>query len=84
MTSNDSTPKPAGDRADRMGGYRRRRLARDPQCHCCGRQVPFCWRCRCGFSMCQACMDENFWGLSCNGITWQCPDCGQWNGYGNQ
>jgi hypothetical protein len=29
-------------------------------------------------------MDENFWGLSCNGITWVCPDCGASNGYGNQ
>ncbi len=29
-------------------------------------------------------MDENFWGLSCNGITWVCPDCGASNGFGNQ
>jgi hypothetical protein len=29
-------------------------------------------------------MLENFWGVSCNGITWQCPDCGQQNGFGNQ
>jgi hypothetical protein len=29
-------------------------------------------------------MLENLWGLSCNGITWQCPDCGQQNGFGNQ
>jgi hypothetical protein len=29
-------------------------------------------------------MLENVWGLSCNGITWDCPDCGQPNGFGNQ
>ncbi len=29
-------------------------------------------------------MDENVWGLSCNGITWVCPDCGAQNGFGNQ
>ncbi len=29
-------------------------------------------------------MYENQWGMTCNGITWQCPDCGDWNGYGNQ
>ncbi len=29
-------------------------------------------------------MHENFWTLSCNGITWVCPDCGQQNGLGNQ
>jgi hypothetical protein len=29
-------------------------------------------------------MEENFWGMSCNGITWECPDCGGQNGYGNQ
>jgi hypothetical protein len=29
-------------------------------------------------------MHENAWGLTCNGITWTCPDCGGQNGYGNQ
>ncbi len=29
-------------------------------------------------------MEENFWGMSCNGITWQCPDCGEHSGLGNQ
>ncbi len=38
----------------------------------------------CGFAMCQNCMHENFWTLSCNGITWECPECGAQNGYGNQ
>jgi hypothetical protein len=29
-------------------------------------------------------MYENVWGMSCNGITWDCPDCGAPNGFGNQ
>lgn len=29
-------------------------------------------------------MLENLWGLSCNAITWDCPDCGAGNGFGNQ
>jgi hypothetical protein len=29
-------------------------------------------------------MQENIWGMSCNGITWKCPDCGDQNGFGNQ
>lgn len=74
MPSSASKPRPP----------RRTRRRRNPVCHCCGQQVPFCWTCRCGFAICQDCMLENFWGVSCNGITWQCPDCGQQNGFGNQ
>jgi hypothetical protein len=62
----------------------KRRVAKESPCSCCGKHPPFCWRCRCGFSICQNCMEKNFWGMSCNGITWQCPDCGDQNGYGNQ
>ena len=54
------------------------------ECHCCRQAFMFCWRCRCGFAICQACMHENAWGMTCNGITWTCPDCGDQNGYGNQ
>jgi len=69
----------------RKSGYGRKRArTRDKICHCCGKKAPFCWTCRCGFRICQACMDENVWGMSCNGITWQCPDCGKQNGFGNQ
>ncbi|MDJ0887849.1 MAG: hypothetical protein QNI89_11140 [Desulfobacterales bacterium] len=64
---------------------RRRRIPRATSCHCCRQEAPFCWQCRqCGFAICQACMDENVWGLSCNGITWVCPDCGAQNNFGNQ
>jgi hypothetical protein len=74
-----------GTTGRRHAGYRqRRRRDRLTGCHCCGERPPFCWQCRCGFNICQGCMDENFWGMSCNGITWQCPDCGEWNGFGNQ
>ncbi|MFH1990991.1 MAG: hypothetical protein ABIK98_01105 [Pseudomonadota bacterium] len=62
----------------------KRRRARECSCHCCRAKIPFNWRCRCGFSICQNCMLENFLGMSCNGITWQCPDCGDHNGLGNQ
>ncbi|WP_321495780.1 hypothetical protein [uncultured Desulfobacter sp.] len=65
-------------------GKARRRKGRSKTCHCCGADAMFCWQCRCGFSMCQPCMYENQWGMTCNGITWECPDCGAQNGYGNQ
>jgi hypothetical protein len=29
-------------------------------------------------------MNENRWGMTCNNITWECPDCGESNGFGNQ
>jgi len=29
-------------------------------------------------------MQDNLWGMSCNAITWDCPDCGSGNGFGNQ
>jgi hypothetical protein len=29
-------------------------------------------------------MQANIWGMSCNAITWVCPDCGGQNGFGNQ
>ena len=50
-------------------------------CPYCGKETSFCWRCRCGFHMCQSCMDENLWGMTCNNITWECPDCGRVNVY---
>ena len=45
-------------------------------CTICEREVPFCWRCSCGFQICQECFEENSWGLTCNNVTWECPDCG--------
>ncbi|MEW5908312.1 MAG: hypothetical protein AB1659_00770 [Thermodesulfobacteriota bacterium] len=62
----------------------RRRRPRQHVCHCCRKDFPFCWECRCGFAICQSCMMENLWGMTCNAITWQCPDCGGQNGFGNQ
>jgi len=34
--------------------------------------------------ICSHCMEENFWGMTCNGIVWTCPDCGDTRGFGNQ
>jgi len=71
--------------ANNRTAYReKRRKAKEIPCHCCTVAGTFCWRCRCGFSICQGCMEENVWGMSCNGITWECPDCGGQNGFGNQ
>ncbi|PIE71752.1 MAG: hypothetical protein CSA22_01120 [Deltaproteobacteria bacterium] len=69
----------------KRSAYRERRKRKATRhCACCRQEQPFCWRCRCGFAICQECLLENFWGMSCNGITWQCPDCGEQNGLGNQ
>lgn len=46
-------------------------------CPYCGHKARFFWRCPCGFRMCQKCMNENLWGMTCNYVTWTCPDCGQ-------
>ena len=65
--------------------YREKKLLKKQiPCHCCGVHNEFAWQCRCGFTICQDCMYENFWGMSCNGITWECPDCSSNNGLGNQ
>lgn len=62
----------------------RRRKASGRTCVCCRTQVEFCWTCPCGFAICQPCMDENAWGMTCNYVTWECPDCGTRNAYANQ
>jgi hypothetical protein len=63
----------------------KKEAARKNQCVCCRKTAPFCWQCRhCDFAICQDCMYENIWGMSCNGITWICPECGEQNGLGNQ
>jgi Zn-finger protein len=60
------------------------RKPREFICHACGKKLPFCWWCSsCGFMICWDCMEENFWGMTCNGITWTCPDCGAIHGFGN-
>ena len=60
----------------RASGWRRRRLGPDV-CTICEREVPFCWSCTCPFRICQDCLEENRWGMTCNNITWECPDCGK-------
>lgn len=77
MTEDTQVSRQQKRREKRINNSRR-------ECHCCRQTFMFCWRCRCGFAICQACMHENAWGMTCNGITWTCPDCGDQNGYGNQ
>ncbi len=81
--SEEKSKMPVVKQKKTIRNYRRRRK-KTFFCRCCRRVFPFCWRCRCGFAICQKCMNENAWGMSCNGITWQCPDCGGHNGLGNQ
>ncbi|MDA8162378.1 MAG: hypothetical protein M0022_05665 [Desulfobacteraceae bacterium] len=50
------------------------------KCHACGRDLPFCWNCPCGFEICDDCLRENMWGMS-NGAVWICPDCGRIRGF---
>ncbi|HDM78590.1 MAG TPA: hypothetical protein ENG51_19325 [Deltaproteobacteria bacterium] len=54
----------------------RKREKKEYVCCCCKQKVLFCWSCPCGFQICSMCMNEIMWGMTCNGITWQCPDCG--------
>lgn len=63
---------------------RKRRRKNEYTCHVCGATPPFCWTCRCGFQICTECMEKNLWGMTCNAITWTCPDCGEFRGFGNQ
>ena len=69
---------------DRRGGSRRRQKRESYHCCCCGGTFRFCWSCPCGFAICQDCMLENLWGMTCNNVTWICPDCGEIRPFGNQ
>ena len=65
--------------------YRKRRPKnRSYQCARCGKILPFCWQCRCGFQICMDCMKKDIGSFSCNNIIWICPECNQMNGFGNQ
>jgi hypothetical protein len=50
-------------------------------CQCCKAWAAFLWTCKCGFAICQECMLDNTWGLTCNHVTWTCPDCGELRSY---
>jgi hypothetical protein len=71
-------------RAEAAERRRRRRARRQYTCVACQRSLPFCWDCPCGFQMCNDCLQDNLWGLTCNNITWTCPDCGATRNFGNQ
>ncbi|MCU0725364.1 MAG: hypothetical protein MUE73_06185 [Planctomycetes bacterium] len=68
-----SAPDPA--RREGRATWRRKAVG-EFVCTICDREVPFAWSCRCGFMICSACFAENAWGLTCNNVTWECPDCG--------
>jgi hypothetical protein len=56
-------------------GWRRCRAGPDV-CTVCEKEAPFCWGCDCGLRLCQDCLEDLRWGITCNNITWECPDCG--------
>jgi len=62
-------------------GKRSRPKRKRYTCYCCRQDYLFCWTCTCGFEICQACMHENLWGMTCNNVTWVCPDCGEVRSY---
>ena len=70
MNDGEGTEKPQKERR------RKWKHAKAYHCATCDRDQPFCWSCPCGFMICSDCMEENFWGMTCNGITWTCTDCG--------
>ncbi|MBC7360131.1 MAG: hypothetical protein H5U10_16495 [Desulfacinum sp.] len=80
----DPAEAPRSGEEERRGIPRKRRRPERYVCSTCGTDQPFCWTCPCGFMICSDCMEENFWGMTCNGITWTCPDCGAIRGFGNQ
>jgi hypothetical protein len=58
----------------------RRRKRVEYLCTLCEDRPPFCFACvECEFQICLKCMMENEWGMSCNKVTWECPDCGRIN-----
>lgn len=60
---------------------RRRRAGQVTHCPLCHGQRSFFWTCPCGFVMCDVCMQRERWGMTCNNMTWVCPDCGQVRSY---
>jgi hypothetical protein len=61
-------------------GKSKRKTAKEKKknaCCCCKKSYRFTWNCSCGFEICQECMSANLWGMTCNSLTWSCPDCGK-------
>ncbi|MBF0189421.1 MAG: hypothetical protein HQL50_15970 [Magnetococcales bacterium] len=76
MSDNETSPKPAAARR-RRPRLTRRRGRSYPPCVACRAEETFAWTCKkCDFVMCQSCMNDNLWGMTCNQISWTCPDCG--------
>ncbi|MGN7611015.1 hypothetical protein ACQZV8_02910 [Magnetococcales bacterium HHB-1] len=72
------------EQAPKRRRRQRRRKTYGP-CVACKKVASFAWVCRkCGMTMCQDCMQENLWGMTCNQITWICSDCGWENNFGTR
>ena len=56
---------------------RQERARQQEPCPMCAEQRPYYWICPCGFIICDLCMTREAWGMTCNNITWVCPDCGE-------
>jgi len=54
---------------------------RDHTCPMCNLEAKFLWTCPCGLAICEACMQRDLWGFTCNNVTWVCPDCGRVRSY---
>ncbi len=74
----DSLGAPGDANAHARAG---RRLRGAGACTICRHAAPFCWSCTCGFRICQLCLEENRWGMTCNNVTWECPDCGSFRSF---
>jgi hypothetical protein len=70
------SPPPGPDGPPPATGARPARRPERYVCTICGEEVPYAIWCHCGFMLCPACLAENAWGMTCNHITWECPDCG--------
>lgn len=82
MTKQGDTKKSGRKAKAKPGRARRGRPAPAQDCPLCGRPARLFRSCRhCGFEMCQDCTDANLWGITCNHITWTCPDCGEANSF---
>ena len=61
----------------RLSRAERKKRARRSVCPLCHEKQEFLWICPCGFAICARCMEQEAWGMTCNNITWVCPDCGE-------
>jgi hypothetical protein len=61
----------------RLSAKELRERTRNAVCPLCHQLRKFLWGCPCGCLICEACMQRDLWGFTCNNVTWTCPDCGE-------